>query len=221
MEADVNVADRTEIRLGLPERHRRDAAELYYQAFRQKFEPVMGSREHGVAILAKTFDPELAIVALHQDQLAGVAGVQYGGRHFVDFEMSAFVQEFGWLRGPFKLLLLLAFARRQRKGELSMDGIVVHPSMRGQGIGTRLLQTVFDFAQTNGFGSVRLEVVDTNPGARRLYERMGFVPTKTKEYPYLRRAMGFSAVTTMIKQLASNHGAGSANEFGQERNAPA
>jgi ribosomal protein S18 acetylase RimI-like enzyme len=73
--------------------------------------------------------------------------------------------------------------------------------MRGKGIGTRLLESVFDFARTEGFSSVRLDVVDTNPGARRLYERMGFVPVKTGHYPYLRRVMGFSAGTTMIREI--------------------
>ena len=79
---------------------------------------------------------------------------------------------------------------------------IVHPAMRGKGIGTRLLEAVFDFARAKGFGSVRLQVVDTNPDARRLYERMGFVATATHRHPYLRRMMGFSAVTTMVKELS-------------------
>lgn len=84
----MNVTDQVEVRRGLPERHRRRAAEIYYEAFRQKFEPIMGSQEHGVAVLEKAFDPSYALVALHQDQLAGVAGVQYGGHHLVDFRLS-------------------------------------------------------------------------------------------------------------------------------------
>ena len=84
----MNVTDQVEVRRGLPERHRRRAAEVYYDAFRQKFEPIMGSQEHGVAVLEKAFDLSYALVALHQDQLAGVAGVQYGGHHLVDFRLS-------------------------------------------------------------------------------------------------------------------------------------
>jgi ribosomal protein S18 acetylase RimI-like enzyme len=83
-----------------------------------------------------------------------------------------------------------------------MDGIVVHPSARGQGIGTQLLEALFQYAREHGFARVRLDVVDTNPRARQLYERQGFVAVKTRQYPFLRRVLGFAAVTTMIKELA-------------------
>lgn len=73
--------------------------------------------------------------------------------------------------------------------------------MRRRGIGTQLLQAVFDFARTNRCCSICLAVVDTNLGARHLYERLGFVPTETRQYPYLQRIMGFSAVTTLVKQM--------------------
>jgi len=115
-------------------------------------------------------------------------------------------EEFGWLRGLFKLVLFIPFSHRQRKGELWIDSIVVCPSMRGKGVGTRLLQAVFELARAEGFGLVGLEVVDTNPGAHRLYERMGFVSTETHKLPYLRRVMGFSASTTMVKEIAGDVG---------------
>jgi ribosomal protein S18 acetylase RimI-like enzyme len=198
----LESVDQVEIRRGLPEPYRRHAAELYYEGFRRKFEPVLNSPGQGVAILEEAFDPELAIIAVYQAQLAGIAGLQVGGHDFISFRTSAFARQYGWLRGLFKVLLLyFFFAERGSKGELAIESIVVHPAMRGKGIGTRLLKAVFDFARAKGFGSVRLEVVDTNPGARCLYERMGFVATKTRRYPYLRRMMGFSAVTTMVKQV--------------------
>lgn len=103
-------------------------------------------------------------------------------------------------------MLFIPFSHRQRKGELWIDSIVVCPSMRGKGVGTRLLQAVFELARAEGFGLVGLEVVDTNPGAHRLYERMGFVSTETHKLPYLRRVMGFSASTTMVKEIAGNVG---------------
>ena len=192
-----------EICRGLPDLYLRQAAELYYEGFRRKFEPVLNSPGQGIAILEEAFDSELAIIAVYQDQLAGIAGLQYGGRDFVSFRISAFARQYGWLRGLFKaLLLFLFFAEHGSKGELAIESIVVHPAMRGRGIGTRLLEAVFDFARARGFGSVRLEVVDTNPDARRLYERMGFVATATHRHPYLRRMMGFTAVTPMVKELS-------------------
>ena len=43
-----------------------------------------------------------------------------------------------------------------------------------QGIGSRLLQAVIDFARENGFGILDLEVRCDNQAAIRLYEKFGF-----------------------------------------------
>ncbi len=50
---------------------------------------------------------------------------------------------------------------------------------------------------------MRPDVVDANAGAFRLYERIAalFLP-KAGKYSYLRRSTGFSAVITVIKEIA-------------------
>ncbi|MBI5565100.1 MAG: GNAT family N-acetyltransferase [Chloroflexi bacterium] len=197
----MNAAAAIHIQSGLPAQYRQPAAELYFEAFHQKLGPVLKSRGHALSLLEKSFTPELAIVALAADQLAGIAGLQYGGRHFAQLTAALFRAEFGWLDGLWRCGVFAVFNRPQRAGELLMDGLVVHPAQRGRGVGTLLLNAVFDFAGANGFTSVRLDVVDTNPNARRLYERLGFVPTKTQQVPYLKSLAGFSASTTMIKSV--------------------
>ncbi len=52
----------------------------------------------------------------------------------------------------------------------------VSPHARGQGVGERLARAAIEFAREVGFPAVKLEVVDTNIAAVRLYERLGFVP---------------------------------------------
>lgn len=187
---------------GLPSEYCSAAAELYYAAFRQKLHPIIRSETAAVALLAQALNPDFGITALYGDVFAGVAGVQYGGGHFVDITPALMKQHFGLLRGWLKILPLSLMARPQQEGQLLMDGIVVAPEMRGRGVGTALLQAVMDFARERGFRDVRLDVVDTNPRARQLYERRGFVATETHRYPYLRKIMGFGAVTTMIKAVA-------------------
>ncbi len=53
----------------------------------------------------------------------------------------------------------------------------VSPDARGRGVGERLARVAIDFARGDGFVAIRLEVVDTNESAIRLYERLGFVPS--------------------------------------------
>jgi ribosomal protein S18 acetylase RimI-like enzyme len=94
-----------------------------------------------------------------------------------------------------------ALVARQPDGvNLHMDGIAVAPEARGRGIGTRLLEAVHAFAREQGYAGVRLDVIDRNPAARRLYERLGYIAVHTRAYPFL-AFLGFTAVTTMIRPL--------------------
>jgi RimJ/RimL family protein N-acetyltransferase len=49
---------------------------------------------------------------------------------------------------------------------------------------------------------LRLQVVDTNPRARALYERLGFRAAKTHRVPLVGPLMGFSAYTDMVRPVA-------------------
>jgi ribosomal protein S18 acetylase RimI-like enzyme len=55
--------------------------------------------------------------------------------------------------------------------------IVLLPSMRGQGIGTDVIEAVLRAATAAGAREVTLSVLFNNAAARRLYGRLGFVET--------------------------------------------
>jgi ribosomal protein S18 acetylase RimI-like enzyme len=106
--------------------------------------------------------------------------------------------------GAMRAMLVLAlFQRKQAAGQLLMDGISVSPRVRGGGIGTRLLHSLLAYAQQEGHRSVRLDVIDTNAAAQRLYERVGFVAVKTEQFAYLKWLLGFGAATQMEYRLNS------------------
>jgi ribosomal protein S18 acetylase RimI-like enzyme len=52
---------------------------------------------------------------------------------------------------------------------------------------------------------VRLDVINTNPKAKKLYENIGYKSIKTANFPYLERLLGFSGVTTMILNIDKNN----------------
>ncbi len=58
--------------------------------------------------------------------------------------------------------------------EIHINNVALRPSLRGQGIGTALMQRVFAEARALGAKRATLEVRASNEGARRLYERLGF-----------------------------------------------
>jgi ribosomal protein S18 acetylase RimI-like enzyme len=189
------------VQLGLLEERRDEAAALFYRTFQDKFQPMFGSLEQGIPILAAALDVEMAMIALDGERLVGIAGLQSPGRRFLRLEADLFVNQYGWLVGHFRFLLVRIMDTEPPEGQLFVDSLAVAESARGQGVGTRLLQAIFEYAHQAGFQTVGLDVVDTNPRARRLYERLGFVPVRVLRLPFLRPLMGFSSATVMVKTL--------------------
>jgi len=131
----------------------------------------------------------------------GVVGLHVDGRAAFDVTVRGLFRAYGpgaWWR----LLVLLGLHRTARPGELLLDGIAVDPAVRGQGLGTRLLREVELVAAEWGLRHVRLSVVDTNPRARALYERLGFVAVRSEHVGVLGRLYGgFGTVTDMVKEV--------------------
>ena len=186
---------------GLAPRHRWRAAEIVYEAFRRKFDPLLGTREHALALFAASLQADRALVALQRGEVVGLAGLQYGGRKSLVYRWPDVAREYGLLRGLPRMAVLHFLGSPARPGELAIEHLAVAAALRGRGIGTRLVETACALARSWGLDVVRLDVVDTNPGARRLYERLGFQPTDTLRFPLLFRLAGFSAITTMVKRL--------------------
>jgi ribosomal protein S18 acetylase RimI-like enzyme len=185
----------------LPETARMAAAELYWDAFGRLLRPALGRSPRAVDVLADGIDPRRAIVAMDGDELVGVVGLHYAGHAFTHLTARSMLRHLG-LRGVPRLVPLVLFNGRPDPGEMRLDGIAVRADRRGQGIGSQLLHEAARRAGILGIDVIRLEVVDTNPRARTLYEREGYVAIRTERTPYLRRMMGFGAVTTMERRLA-------------------
>src|SRR5437764_3417865 len=53
----------------------------------------------------------------------------------------------------------------------------VAPSYRRLGIGSKLVDAIFDWARAHGARTLQLIVTSNNDGAIKFYERLGFTPT--------------------------------------------
>lgn len=111
------------------------------------------------------------------------------------------IDHLGLFYGLWACAVFSLFEREPAKGELVMDGIAVANDCRGQGVGSLLLDYLINYAKNNGFCSVRLDVIDSNSRARKLYESKGFVAVNTEFFPYLKWLIGFLGVTTMKLDL--------------------
>lgn len=58
--------------------------------------------------------------------------------------------------------------------EIRLVDIIIHPSVRGEGIGSSLLEQLLSNGDSKKI-PVRLQVAATNLAAQRLYQRLGFI----------------------------------------------
>ncbi|MGI9405683.1 MAG: GNAT family N-acetyltransferase [Hyphomicrobiaceae bacterium] len=192
-----------EIQHGIAPEHIEAAAYLHFRAFRDKLGPVLGRAANAEAFYRSTMNPQFAISALTPDgtDLLGVAGFKTADGAFIGGTFSDLKRHYGFAGALWRGLVLSALDRGVEPDRLLMDGIAVMPEARGQGIGSALLEAIVLEAYRRGKGHVRLDVIDSNPRARALYERHGFVAGRTRHLGPLRHVFGFRSATMMLKSV--------------------
>ena len=189
-------------RRGFDDSQRLAAAQIYDAAFGAKLSLAIADGGARKLILAESFDPARAITAECNGELAGLAGFDDGGGSLTGAISFALLRRRLGLPRALRAILMFAFFQRRRKqGELLMDGIAVAEQWRGKGVGGRLLDELAQHAADNGFNRVRLDVINTNPAAQRLYEKKGYVVATRASFRWLSRWLGFSGSATMILRL--------------------
>lgn len=185
-------------RVGLSERYRNSAADLYDEAFGEKFSRAISNRDKRISVLTRGVTLDYTIVAIADDRLVGLAGFHTAAGSLTSgITFASLISQLGFVPAMWAAMIFSLYERKPKAGELLMDGIAVNAKYRGHGIGTRLLDEIEKYAIKTGFKHIRLDVIDTNSGARRLYERRGFVAAGTEHFPYLRWLLGFGGSTTM------------------------
>ncbi len=190
------------IQLGVPHAQIDEATTLYCDAFHEKLTPFLGAKDRAARFLAGGLEPNRAFVAMQAGAVVGIAGFKVDGKGLFEPGLGRFVKEYGWT-APARVLGLLLLERPEGPDHLLMDGIAVSQAVRGKGIGTKLLQAIEAHARKLKKLAIRLDVIDTNPGARRLYERFGFEAIKTTGIGPLKHLFSFQTSTEMHKLVTA------------------
>jgi ribosomal protein S18 acetylase RimI-like enzyme len=196
------------IRRELPSYLRAQAAAIFEEAFGDKLRAALPAPELRAAALEKAIVAERMVAAMRGDELLGIVGLSAA-----DGDYSGGVIDAGSVIGELRALLgLVGGIRavvglslgqyRPQRGELYIDGIAVASHARGHGVGTALLEEAASIGREEGFERLRLDVIGTNQGARRLYERLGYRVTKVQHFGLMRHIVGFSEMITMERPTA-------------------
>ncbi len=188
---------------GFQNHQRADAARLFWQAFGGKLGRLLGPEAKALNFLTPVLDPSHCLtVSSPGGTLLGIAGFKTAEGAFVGGTAADLRRVYGTAGLIWRAPLLSLVERTIEPGFLLMDGIAVSPDARGLGIGSALLDAVEEEALRRNLKAVRLDVIDTNPRARTLYERCGFEAKGTEDIFPFRWLFGFSKSTRMEKPLS-------------------
>ncbi len=194
------------IEAGIRLEHITPAVQFFWEAFHYKLGSTLGPPDKAQDFLTSVITPEFAISAIDADgALLGVAGFKTETGSFVGGTLRDLQSVYGLWGGLWRGLTLSILERDTKGSELLMDGIFVSESARGQGVGQALLHAIVQEAQKRDLAYVRLDVIDTNPRAKQLYERFGFRTTKNRRLGPLRHIFKFRSATTMTFKLTAQN----------------
>lgn len=189
---------RVSVTEGFDSAERELVARLFWEAFAAKLWTVLAPEDKAIRFLAQVLQPRFALAARAPDgRLLGLAGIKTGAGGLVGGGLRDLAAVYGWPGALWRGALLSLFEREVSADSLLMDGIFVAADVRGRGVGTALLDAVKARARREGRRFVRLDVIDSNPRARALYEREGFVAVGETRLGPLRHVFGFRASIEM------------------------
>jgi ribosomal protein S18 acetylase RimI-like enzyme len=187
---------------GLHPHLRSQAAQLYWEAFGGKLGRVLGPDDRALAFFERVIRCDLCFVALDETgRMIGIAGYKTPSGSFAAGGWADLTAVYGHWGARWRGWLLWTLSREVDNDRFLVDGICVARPHRGQGTGSLLLAALYEEAADRGYRSVRLDVINDNWRARALYERQGFLPTRTQSLGPLRYLFGFAASTTMVRPL--------------------
>lgn len=188
------------IREGIDERDRALAAEIYWLAFKGKLAQILGPDEKGRAYFEAALNLHQAFGAFEGEELVGIAGFDVGQGGVFDERASQLFRIYG-MSALWRIMLLSVFSRAKAPGALHIDGIAVAENARNQGIGSALLDALTQKAKAAHCSHIRLDVIDTNPRAKALYERAGFEVVKESRLGPFARIYHFHSAYQMRKAI--------------------
>ncbi len=188
---------------GLPHELRDQAVEIFEDAFGDKMRTAVRDTEQRKEFMRRAYVAENCIVAHRDGRLVGMAGLSTkgaphaGGLMGSSWDPRPYRDVLGWFGAMWAVWGNRLADNRPQDDEVYVDGIAVAAEARGLGIGTRLLDETTARARSIGKRYVRLDVIDTNPRAQALYERLGYKVTRVQAFRYQERWVGFGAMISM------------------------
>lgn len=181
----------------------KQAVPLIYSSGPAAFEYVFSVDFEGQAkgFLKYAFKRNFGAFSHRQHMIAELKGsvvgsmVNYSSANFIRLTLGnvkAIVGYFGVLTGVrvmYRGILMETLIRPPKKGCFYVGHLGVNETKRGQGIGQALIANAQERAGKVRLPFLSLDVSEQNPGAERLYQRLGFKPVETRVFRHNRPSL--------------------------------
>lgn len=120
----------------------------------------------------------LPMVAAFHDH-HGIKRTDAERRAALELLYSEDIQAAIWLIGPPRapvgyVAVAFGFSIELGGRDAFLDEFYIRPAVRGRGMGTQTLQTLLPMLQQMGVRALHMEVLNDNPEASGMYEKLGF-----------------------------------------------
>lgn len=190
----------------LSEKQKEQVCRLIYQGFYKKLSNYWifeKNIDKGADVLKGCINYENGIYAIEDDNVVGFIGVQYRKNKFREFNSKTLRPYYGVFGSMWRGIVnkLENKSESLKNNEMYIDLIVVDANSRGKGIASLLIDNITRFSIENDFDKILLDVVDTNEGAIKLYEKLGYKTMKTMDFKGFTDFMGYRKVMYMYKDI--------------------
>lgn len=177
---------------------KKEIAKILYESFKEKIGKLFKDQEKAIKLFSKLIRENQILVALDKGKPVGFVGLHYNKKHFLQFSFKEIIKIYGLETIRASLYFLTNLFENIQPNQLHLEIIAVDEKQRTKGIGTKLILSTIEYAKQKGFHQIRLEVVNTNPKAKKLYEKTGFKKSKDRKIPYpVHIFTSFSKITEM------------------------
>ena len=166
------------INIGFPKQYLNQVIDIFLSGFEEKFAYIIKDNKNSYEIYSLLLTNENFIYIEDKGELLGILTYSIKEKSEQRIHLRQIIKLMGIRKGIKVACKLSVFIHKVQKEELYIDYIAVNQNSRGKGIGTKLLHKALEIANEYNKQSVSLQVINTNPRAKKLYESMGFVTIK-------------------------------------------
>lgn len=184
----------------LDEGSSRCMSRIFIESFGHMFEKFSKDREALIECFEKSFIYDMIYVALDGGRVVGFIAVSSCKGRAINVNKKEFCNHFGKIKGAifsWQLKMIMGKAAVSEPNQCYIDFVAVDKDYRRKGVAIELFNYIHEHLI---FDEFNLDVLTTNPGAQKLYEKLGYKVDKVKK-SIMTRSQGLGDLVIMKHKI--------------------